>query len=163
MKVKEIMSSEVKACLPETSLRAAAELMRETNFGTLPVTNFENKVLGMITDRDICLAVGESPQLALQIKVSDVVSGKVFNCAPDDDVKDALKTMRKKRVRRLPVMTKSGTLKGILSINDVLLHAGKGNGKKHGKITYKEVMRTYKEICKPLLFDLPATQVQTVL
>ena len=155
MKVKEIMSSEVKSCLPETTLRAAAEMMQETNYGTLPVTTVDNKVVGIITDRDICLALGSNQQLASQVKVNEVLSGKVFHCAPGDDVRDALKTMRKKKVRRLPVVNGSGILKGLLSIDDVLLHAGSVNGKKNAKITYKEMVRAYQQINQPLSSGLP--------
>ncbi len=155
MKVKEIMTSQVKTCRPETTLMAAAEIMRETNYGTLPVTNVENKVVGIITDRDICLAVGGHQQLTSQLKVSEVISGKVFHCAPGDEVKDALTTMRKKKVHRLPVINGSGILKGLLSIDDVLLQAGRANGKKKGKITYKEMVRAYQKICEPLISGLP--------
>ena len=160
MKVKAIMTSEVRTCLPQTSLKAAAEIMRETNCGTLAVTNADHQVVGMITDRDICLALGGNQPLASQIKVSEVISGKVFSCDPGDEVKSALKTMRKKKVHRLPVVNKSGNLKGLLSIDDVLLHAGRANGKKNGKITYKAVVRAYQGICEPIISELPPKNAQ---
>lgn len=162
MKVKAIMTSQVKTCLPETTLKAAAEIMRETNCGTLPVTNVDNQVVGMITDRDICLTLGGNQRLASQINVSEVISGKVFCCAPGDEVKDALKTMRKKQVRRLPVVNKGGNLKGLLSIDDILLHAGSTNGNKNGKITYKALVRAYQKLCAPLISELPSAKRSAV-
>jgi CBS domain-containing protein len=69
MKVKKIMTAKVKTCLPNASLIAAAELMRENNCGILPVMNKESKVVGVITDRDICLALGGGKQPASQTKV----------------------------------------------------------------------------------------------
>jgi CBS domain-containing protein len=154
VKVKEIMSAYVTSCGPNATLVAAAGVMRGYNCGTLPVIDGGGKVIGMITDRDICLAVGKKDNDVSRIKVSEVISGKVYACAPTDDVKDALKTMRKKKAPGLPVVDGAGALKGILSIDDILLHARKAKGKKSRKLSYKDAARTFQAICKPRLLKL---------
>jgi len=147
MKVRDLMTTDVKSCSPETNLAAAAALMRTGDCGALPVV--AGKIIGMITDRDICLAASQKDHPVSRTKVSEVISGKVYDCAPSDEVKDALKTMRKKKVRRLPVVNGAGVLKGILSINDILLHARKARGKKSQHLSYKDVARTFQAICAP--------------
>ena len=154
MKVKEIMSAYVTSCGPNATLVAAAGIMRGYNCGTLPVMGAGGKVIGMITDRDICLAVSKKDNDVSRIKVSEVISGKVYACAPTDDVKDALKTMRKKKAPGLPVVNGAGVLKGILSIDDVLLHARKVRSKKSRKLSYKDAARTFQAVCKPRLLKL---------
>ena len=146
MKVQEIMTSQVQSCRPEDALAAAATIMWDYDCGCVPVVDGEGRVAGMVTDRDICMAVATRQRTAAEITVGEVISGAVHACAPDDDVKDALALMRKEKLRRLPVLDDDGTLAGILSINDVVLHAEKGPGKNH--VAHKDVMATLKIICE---------------
>jgi CBS domain-containing protein len=144
MRVQDIMTTNVEACSPEQDLGAAATIMWERDCGSVPVVDNERKVVGMITDRDICMAVATRNKLASEIKVGEVISGNVYACAPDDKLRDALETMQSAQLRRLPVVDASGVLHGILSINDVILHSDKGRSKKH--ISHKEVMETLKAL-----------------
>jgi len=148
MKVKAIMTTKVKSCRPAAHLAAVAEVMRKFHYGVLPVVD-DGKVIGMITDRDICLAMNKKDHDVSVIKVSAILSGNVYRCAPNEDVKNALKTMRKKKVKRLPVVNRAGALKGILSIGDILLHTRKAKGKKSQARRYKDVARTLQAIYKP--------------
>jgi predicted transcriptional regulator len=105
-------------------------------------------VVGLITDRDICMAgVLNGRQLA-HIAVEDVVSGKVFACRSDDDVRAALKTMQENKVRRLPVVAADGALEGMLSMNDIILRAEEAKDKKAPDISYSDVVKTYRSICE---------------
>ena len=124
MKVREIMTTDVKTCRPETNLAEVVKLMWEQDCGVLPVVKSDGKVSGMITDRDICVAIATRGWTADRIAVRDVTAGKVSTCAPDDDAIAALQTMKSQRVRRLPVVDAAGRLKGILSLNDIVTHAG---------------------------------------
>ena len=124
MKVREIMTTDVKTCRPETNLAEVVKLMWEQDCGVLPVVKSDGKVSGMITDRDICVAIATRGWTADRIAVRDVTAGKVSTCAPDDDAIAALQTMKSQRVRRLPVVDAAGRLKGILSLNDLVTHAG---------------------------------------
>lgn len=120
------MTRSVRACHPETNLAAA--LMWEGDCGTLPVVVDGGKIIGMITDRDIAIELGTRRQIAAETPVSEAMSKEVFACAPDDDIHTALKTMRKDRVRRLPVINDEGSLQGSLSMNAVAIHAEKFDG-----------------------------------
>ena len=110
MKVQELMTADVKSCSPDTSLAAAAGRMWEGDCGALPVIDGAGKFIGMITDRDICMAVATKHRLAAEILVSEVSSGAVYVCQSNDEVQFALKTMRKEQVRRLPVVNAEGIL-----------------------------------------------------
>jgi CBS domain-containing protein len=99
--------------------------MWEKDCGVLPVLDVSGKIVGMITDRDICIAVASRNRLASEIPVSDVMSSHVYSCRPDDDIEDALKIMEEGNVLRLPVISDDGELQGVLTIYSVVLHAGK--------------------------------------
>jgi len=146
MKVGDIMVKAVKTCHPDTSLAVAADTMWIHNCGALPVVNDKYEVVGFITDRDICITLGYRNQPASEVAVRDGMATKVHSCAPDDDIQRALKTMEKGRVRRLPVVNREGKLMGILSMDDIVLSAGKGNGKKNPELACEDVVETYKGI-----------------
>lgn len=144
MKVQNIMTSDVEACGPESDLAAAAAIMWRRDCGSVPVVDAEGRIVGMITDRDICMAVSTRNRLATDLRVSEVISGKVYACAPDDNIRDAMETMQSSQLRRLPVVDAGGILRGILSINDVVLHSRRGKGKKH--VSHHDAMETIKAL-----------------
>ncbi len=148
MKVKEIMTADAKVCVLTNSLADAAGLMWENDCGILPVVAEGGKVVGLVTDRDICMAAALKGRQLVNIAVEDTISGKVFSCKPDDDVHVALKTMQENRVRRLPVVAADGTLKGVLSMNDVVLKAEEAKEKKPPQLSYSDVVNTFKSICQ---------------
>ena len=146
MKVQNIMTANVESCSPESDLGAAATIMWKRDCGSVPVVDKERKVVGIITDRDICMAVATRNKLASAIKVGEVISGRVYACSPDDDIKDALETMQSAQLRRLPVVDDDGVLQGILSINDVILNSRKGKSKKH--VSHRDAMATLKALAE---------------
>ena len=152
MKVQDVMTKDVKACFPETNLAAAAALMWQNDCGILPVVINGGNTVGVITDRDIAIAVGTRGRSPQEIRVDEVIHGPVLACTPDDEVHTALKIMRKDKVRRLPVLSDDGVLKGILSLNDVVIRAQKGNKDPD----YDEIVSTLKAIC-----EHPLPQVAT--
>jgi len=127
MKVKELMTTDVKHCSTETNLAAAAKIMREGDCGAVPVTDERGRVVGVITDRDICIAAATRPRTEGEIPVKDVISKALFTCAPGDDVRAALETMKARKVRRLPVV-EQGRLAGIVSIHDIAVQSRGKNG-----------------------------------
>lgn len=148
MKVQEVMSRNVKTCHPDTSLAEATALMWEGDCGTLPVVVDGGKVVGMITDRDIAIALGMRELPAAYVLVNEPMSKALYACSPDDDIHTALKTMRKGRVRRLPVINNEGVLQGIVSMNDVALHAQHLDGHRNIGLAYEDVVNTFKAICE---------------
>jgi CBS domain-containing protein len=148
MKVQDVMTSEVRACRPEFSLAQVATLMWEHDCGALPVVSGDNRVIGMITDRDIAIAVGTKSRPASEIAVSEVISGRVYAATLDEDIHAALKTMRHEKVRRLPVTSREGMLQGILSLNDIILRAEEEKGRHHPELNYEDAMSTIKAVCE---------------
>lgn len=128
MKVHDIMSEPVVTCRLDTPLSTAARLMREADYGTLPVINAEGRVVGIITDRDACLALAGSARNPSHIAVHEVMSRKLVTVQTTDSIHTALATMKGARVRRLPVLDAFGHLKGILSIEDVVVRGLESGG-----------------------------------
>ena len=143
MKVREIMTSDVTTCRPETNLAEVVKRMWERDCGVLPVVKSDGTVSGMITDRDICVALATRGQTADRMAVHDVIGGTAYTCSSDDDAMVALKTMKSQRVRRLPVVDAENRLKGILSLNDVMMHAGAAS--------LSDIVSTMASICEPRL------------
>ena len=142
MKIKEIMTSGPVACSPATNLAAAAALMLDADCGILPVVDDHGKLAGIVTDRDMYIALATRNARASQLTVGEVARRQVFTCGPDDDVQAALATMKQHRVRRLPVEGFGGTVAGIVSMNDILLAAGPRKA-----VRNDEVVDTFQAIC----------------
>jgi len=123
VKVKDIMSGEPRTCSPDTNLAAAAALMLDADCGILPVV-VDGKLVGVVTDRDMYIALATRDRRASEIAVRDVVQTPVYSCGPDDDVKTALETMKQHRVRRLPVEGFGGAVMGVVSMNDIVFASG---------------------------------------
>ena len=148
MKVQDLMTTSPAACTLTNSLADAGMMMWHHDCGILPVVAEGGKVVGLITDRDICMAGVLSGRNLANIAVKDVSSGKVFACRIDDDVRTALQTMQENRIRRLPVVDELGLLQGVLSMNDIVLKAEEAKDKKTPKVSYADVINTYKSICQ---------------
>jgi CBS-domain-containing membrane protein len=156
MKVKEVMTPDAKAIWITESLADAAKEMWENDCGALPIIKDGRKVVGMITDRDICMAAAMRDRNPSAVSVEEVMNRVVYAAEAEDDIEQALQTMREHKVRRLPVLNLEGELQGIVSMNDIVLKA-KGNGKKP-KIDYGDVVKTYQAICE---HPLPMVQAVT--
>jgi CBS domain-containing protein len=146
MRVLEMMMGTPYFCRPESNLGEATELMWKGNCGFLPVVGSEGKVVGVVTDRDICIALGTQGRPSGEVAVGDVMSKKAFFCAPEDDVHVALGAMREGRVRRLPVIAKEGTLVGVISMDNVLLRSEASGATKAAGISAEEIVTAFQAI-----------------
>jgi CBS domain-containing protein len=118
MQIKDVMTREVEVIHPDATLENAAAKMDELNVGSLPVCDGD-RVLGMITDRDITVratAVGGDPTA---IRTRDVMSADVIYGFEDQHVKDAAKLMREAQIRRLIVLNRDKRLVGIVALGDL--------------------------------------------
>lgn len=123
--VRDVMTSNVRAAASTDSLADAAQMMKEEDVGSLPVVE-DDRLIGILTDRDIIVrAVAErvDPQ---SISVGDVASRELVTVDPDQDLDEALSLMARHRVRRLPVVA-DGRLVGILAQADVAIEAKEKN------------------------------------
>ena len=120
MTVKEVMQKAVATCSPETDLSAVVGIMRDRDCGFLPVLDSHGVAVGVVTDRDVCLAAGTKHRPLARVSVKETMSHPVFSCFADENLKTVLVTLAKHRVRRLPVLNKAGHLEGVLSIDDIV-------------------------------------------
>ena len=155
MNVQTVMTRNVRFVGANATLTDAARVMAEHNVGAVPVVDGEKRVLGMITDRDICLAVANAARLPSQVSVEKVMSRRIFSCRDDDDIEDALETMQSRKVRRLPVIGEDGKLQGILSMDDVVVSAGEIAGRKMPELGYGRTIETLKAIYSRAVHSKP--------
>ena len=123
MLVQEIMTRHAECTRPSATLHEAAERMQQLNVGSLPVCD-NDRLVGMITDRDITtrsVAEGHDPDAD---HVADVMTPGITYCFDDQDVKEAARLMNEKQIRRLPVLNRSKRLVGIVSLGDLAVHTG---------------------------------------
>ena len=116
---RDIMTGSVKTARREMTLREVARLMSEGDMGAMPVVE-DGKLVGIVTDRDIVVrAIAEGRGISTAI--SDVMTTEIFSVKPDDFVFEAIRLMGDKQVRRIPVVTESGELAGIIAMADIAL------------------------------------------
>ena len=119
MKIDQLIVKNVLTCFPEDDLRAPARAMWEGDCGCVPVVDSWSRVIGMITDRDICMAAYTQGKPLREIRVEGVMSKSVVSCTTGDSLEQAEELMRRNRVRRLPVLDADKRLVGLLSLNDI--------------------------------------------
>ena len=127
MNVREIMTPDVVVASPDDTLQHAAELMADIDAGVLPVGE-NDRLVGMLTDRDItvrAVAAGKSPN---ECKVRDVMSPDIKYIYEDESVEDAARNMSELQVRRLPVLNRDKRLVGIVSLGDLALKKNRSGG-----------------------------------
>jgi len=146
MKVGDIMTTEVASCAQDTNLAAVAASMWQNNCGLLPIVDERKHVSGVITDRDICIALATRNRLASELTAGEVTTGTVHSCRPEEEVQTALATMQAHKVRRVPVVDHEGTLTGIVSIDDIVLAANENRENRNDGLTYSNVVETLKQI-----------------
>lgn len=123
MRVQELMTQSVAGCRPTDTLNDAARIMWEADCGCVPVLDDARKPVGMITDRDICMATYTQGKPPFAIPVFSVMANTVVMCRADDSIATAEELMRRHRLRRLPVVDSSEAIVGILSLNDIATHS----------------------------------------
>ena len=137
------MKKGVATCAPSDDVATAVTIMRDHKCGFLPVVDSHSLVAGVVTDRDLSLAVAAAKHRTSEhVAVASAMSHPVFNCFPDENLKVVLATMGKHHVRRLPVVDRHGHLQGVLSIDDIVQVP-----RRHGTPTAEEIVDAYRAIC----------------
>ncbi len=119
MKVREIMTQDIASLRSDDSLEHAAQLMKQYNCGSLPVCT-QDKLIGIITDRDIAIRSVASGDDVAHKRVGDVMTNDVVFASPETDVNDAARIMSDRQIRRLPVV-ENNSLIGIVALGDISL------------------------------------------
>jgi len=136
MQVKEIMTHNPEVVRPEALLQEVAEKMSTFDIGALPVCDGD-RLLGLLTDRDITVRATAAGCDPIMIQVCDVMSTNLVYCFEDQDITEAAKLMEEQQVRRLPVLNHRHRLVGIVSLDDL---AAGGDTQLAGE-TLKEVSK----------------------
>ncbi len=118
MKVKDVMHRGVTWVEPGTSIREIARMMRDGDFGSVPVGE-KDRLIGIVTDRDIiCRGIADGADIST-LSAGDVMSKPIIYCRADDDLEHALRIMEKNKIRRLPVIDENKRLAGMLALGDI--------------------------------------------
>lgn len=151
MLVEQIMSREVQTCRAEDTLDRAAQLMWDRDCGCLPVLKSDDasRVMGLITDRDICMCAHFQGKPLHELHVSEAMSRQVQACKATDAAKNAEKLMSEARVRRLPVIDEAGSLIGVISLADLAREAMRELERSQPELTESEIGDTLAAICQP--------------
>jgi CBS domain-containing protein len=143
MKCQEIMTRNPKSVWFSSTAMQTAQIMKNENVGILPVMDDKtHKLIGMVTDRDLCLGIVAEGKKPAEVKVSELMNAKVIFCHPDDDIHNAESLMKAYQVRRIAVVDQKGFCVGIISAADLALKIAEA----------KEFYETVKEISKPKKF-----------
>ena len=119
MKVKEVMTQGVECARPNDSISAAAQKMKNLDVGALPICGDADRVVGMITDRDITVRATAGSCDPLSTYVRDVITPGIVYVFDDQDVTEAAQLMKENQIRRLPVLARDKRLIGIVSLGDL--------------------------------------------
>jgi CBS domain-containing protein len=125
MKIDELMRREVVSCGIDDSLQEAARSMWEHDCGAIPVVDGVDHVVGVVTDRDICMAAYTQGLPLREIPVTTAMADSVVTLRPDDLVVDATRLMGEQQIRRIPITTVDGRLVGMLTLSDVVREAAR--------------------------------------
>ncbi len=128
MLVKNIISKNLHYCTPFDTAQAAAKTMKAQGVGALPVVSDETdqRLEGIVTDRDLCCGVVAVGKLAETTRIADVMTRNPITCAPENTLEDCEKLMQKHQVRRLPVTDQHGKCVGVVAQADIALHGPAG-------------------------------------
>ena len=118
MKIKEIMTTDVETCMPESTLQEVASKMREINVGSIPICE-DGRLVGIVTDRDIVIR-GLAEQIPSDAPVSEILSAEVITGTEDLTVEEAAELMASHKIRRLPIVAGNQVI-GIVSLGDLAI------------------------------------------
>jgi len=147
--VKEVMTTEVRTCRSDDSLARAAQIMWDGDCGCIPVIADGNRVVGIVTDRDVCMSALLSGCGLNALAVSDAMSKTVHSCRADDSLQVAENLMRAHQIRRLPVVDAEEHVIGILSLNDVARAFGRERDPSARSVSSQEIAETLCDVCRP--------------
>jgi len=150
MNVEHCMSREPKACFAGDDLGYVARVMWEEDCGFVPVIEQEGRVIGVVTDRDVCMAALHSGAPLWALRAYDAMARTIYCCRPEDALEDAERTMQVAQVRRLPVIDDEDRLVGVLSLNDVARHTrARADARATRDPLVRELVATLGAVCEP--------------
>lgn len=160
MKIEHLMTSDVRTCGPNDNLSFVAQAMWDGDCGCLPVIDPERRVVGMITDRDVCMAAHLRGTPLWGITVAEVMARVVYACRSSEKIGVAVALMTEHRLRRLPVVDEHGRLAGLITLSSLAHSATGKDKKKHSRVDSEDVAGLLAAITSP---RLPAITARAVI
>lgn len=151
MKVEQLMTKTVATCRTGDTLNDAARVMWEHDCGVVPIVENDEsrRVVGMLTDRDVCMAAYTMGRPLAQIRVRDVMSTAIRSCGSGVDVAEAEGLMRQAQLHRLPVVDDAEQILGVISLADIAREAAREVGSRRQEVTIAEIGETLAAISQP--------------
>lgn len=143
MKIAQLMTRDVKTCRQTDTLDVAARLMWDYDLGAVPVTDDLGQVVGIVTDRDACMAALMQSQPLHRMPCSIAMTNHVVTCQPDDTDLAVARLMAKNKIRRVPVVDDAQRPIGMVSLNDLALAMSRNRG-----VAATEIAGTLAAICE---------------
>lgn len=148
MRVLDVMQRYPRVATPDMDLATAGKTMIEASCGFLPVVGKAERVVGVLTDRDLAMAVSRLDERPSRLGVRHAMTARAWTCRGDQPVLEALAVMRERRVRRLVVVDEAGHLEGIVSLDDVAVEARPERAAASGHPLDAAVGETLRAICQ---------------
>lgn len=161
MNVDVLMTREPKSCLASDTLHRAAQIMWDEDCGVVPVVDEQGHLVGLVTDRDVCMATYTRGRPPHEIAVGDVMARTLFTLRAEETADAALALVSERRVRRAPVVDDGGRLVGILSIADLVHASLHGPGARRPGTD--RVMEAVHAVTKPRRAVVPSEPPSDVL
>lgn len=157
MKVSEIMTDEVYACRPQDCANEAARIMWEHDCGCVPIIDESDRVVGMVTDRDICMAAYTQGLPLSSICIQSLMPERAFCCQPEDSIETLEEIMMGHQIRRVAVVDQDNRLQGIVSLGDMAVAIGREAGNESQKpLDRMLIAETLATVSEPrMLSDQP--------
>jgi len=146
MDVQTIMTPNPFVATRHSTLADVAKIMADHEIGVVPIVDAGERVVGILTDRDLCKAIASMNRPPAEIAAIELASKPVVCCDAHDDLASALKIMRQRHIRRLPVVDERGQLRGILSIDDVVLRSEDERESGGSPVSFGDAVMTLKAI-----------------
>jgi CBS domain-containing protein len=147
MNVEELMTKPAVTIQAQDNLDIAAKKMWDNDCGVLPVVGGDGRLIGVLTDRDICMSAWSRGRLLANIRADEAMSKQVFSLKPDQEIGLAEVLMTENQVRRIPIVDANEKPVGVLSMNDLAREATKPGTKFKDGIS--RAVHTLAAICRP--------------
>lgn len=148
MIAENLMTRQTESCQADDSLTRAAQLMWQHDCGCIPVCDHSQRVVGVITDRDICMGAMFQGRSLNDLRVSQAMSKMLTTCKPTDSLPQIERIMREARIRRLPVVDRDGSLLGMVSLADLAREAVREHAQPRKEVTETDIGATLAAICE---------------
>jgi CBS domain-containing protein len=148
MRIDEIMTRNVRSIAPDDTLGTAAQIMWENDCGAVPVVEADGRLVGIVTDRDICMAAQLQGSPLHDSRVSSAMARDVKTCSPRDTPVTVQAIMQQNKIRRVPVVDDQGRLVGMITLGDFAYLVSRNPDGADG-MTWTAVAHTLAAVSQP--------------